>query len=77
MVAAAAKHRVIMIDTALTQGQVIASHAVRKVDILDIVPDIAALYMEILDVRHRHDHNVAVKLHHKDDELLLGDIIRL
>ena len=71
-----AVYGIVVIHGTGTHGHIQTVHTVRNIDIFNILPYIASLNMEVLNIRHSHDHYVCIHLHHKCYKFLFPYIIR-
>ena len=53
-----------------------AVHAMRNINIINIFSDITSLNVIILNIRHSHNNNICIHLHHKCYKFLFPYIIR-
>ena len=71
-----AVYGIVVIHGTGTHGHIQTVHTMRNIDIFNILPYIASLNMEVLNIRHSHDHYVCIHLHHQCDQTFFSDIIR-
>ena len=71
------KNCVVVIKCTLPIDHVRADHSVEQVDVLNILPNIAAPDVICLQVRHRHDYNVRIHFHHQRNQAGFPNVVRL
>ena len=74
---ARAQHRVVVVVGALLGREVGRGHVVEHEHVLDILADIGALDVVVLQILERGHNQIGVHLHHERDDLALPDVVGL
>ena len=77
LMGARAQHRVVVVVGALLGREMGRRHVVEHEHVLDVLADIGALDVVVLQVLERGYDQIGVHLHHERDDLALSDVIGL
>ena len=65
-----------VISGAFSERKIVGAHSVLNKDVFDVFPYVGPLDVEGIKIRHSHNNDIGIHLHHEGNKPVLADVVR-